>query len=174
MTSDNPFLLSTKTCLKKFATFSGRATRQEYWYFVLFTVILTAICAIIGYLLGSSKHFNADFLCLPILPPLLLALPGVAAGCRRYHDAGLKGWLHVLLLIIGLFLLLIVAVFAANALDAAGSRPFEGNIGDPDNISNSDLDSMVADSQLVAKVFFVAFLVPFVANIILLSKKTKK
>lgn len=73
---------SIKTCFSKYVTFSGRATRSEYWWFALFCFI---IC------------------CIPVVNflGLLLFLPSLAVGVRRMHDIGKSG-LFVLLAFIPL------------------------------------------------------------------------
>ena len=73
---------SIKTCFSKYVTFSGRASRSEYWWFALF-------CFIIG--------------CIPVVNflGLLLLLPSLAVGVRRMHDIGKSG-LFVLLAFIPL------------------------------------------------------------------------
>ena len=71
-------------CMKKYATFSGRASRSEYWYFYLFYIIMYAIGAGVGRAIGSSSVMY-----LFILP---FWLPLLAAGVRRMHDVGRSGW----------------------------------------------------------------------------------
>ena len=83
------------TCLKKYADFSGRATRSEYWWFVLCEVLILGIASLIS-----------DW--LPGLFALALVLPALAVGARRLHDTGRSGWWLLLMLIPfigGLFLL---------------------------------------------------------------------
>lgn len=71
-------------CLGKYATFSGRASRSEYWFFYLFYMIIYVIGAIVGVAIGSSW-----IMYLFILP---FFLPVLAAGVRRIHDTGRSGW----------------------------------------------------------------------------------
>lgn len=83
------------TCLKKYADFSGRATRPEYWWFVLCEVLILGIASLIS-----------DW--LPGLFALALVLPALAVGARRLHDTGRSGWWLLLMLVPfigGLFLL---------------------------------------------------------------------
>ena len=74
------FGLAIKTCLAKFATFEGRASRAEYWYFWLFTVVLGASAAI---LIGPEFQGVIS---------LAMLLPSLAAASRRLHDTGHSGW----------------------------------------------------------------------------------
>jgi uncharacterized membrane protein YhaH (DUF805 family) len=71
-------------CFKKYATFSGRASRSEYWFFYLFYIIAFIVGMIVAGAVGSS---SVQYLF--ILP---LWLPLFAAGIRRIHDTGRSGW----------------------------------------------------------------------------------
>lgn len=73
------FMTAVKTCLtQKYATFSGRASRSEFWWFVLAYVI--------GMLIVSLVPI------LPILYVLALFVPMLAVGFRRLQDTGRPGW----------------------------------------------------------------------------------
>lgn len=72
------------TCFSKYATFSGRATRSEYWYFYLLYIIVYIVGLIVAAAVGTS-----GLLYLFILP---LWLPQLAVGVRRMHDVGRSGW----------------------------------------------------------------------------------
>jgi uncharacterized membrane protein YhaH (DUF805 family) len=71
-------------CFKKYATFSGRASRSEFWFFYLFYIIVYIVGSIVGAAVGSSM-----LVYLFIVP---LWLPQWAAGIRRMHDVGRSGW----------------------------------------------------------------------------------
>ena len=82
---------SVMTCLRKYADFSGRATRAEFWWWVLATAIASvAINAIetfasaIGGIFEYSP-FGAIF-------SLAILLPNLAVSARRLHDIGKSGW----------------------------------------------------------------------------------
>ena len=98
---------SIKTCFSKYATFSGRASRSEFWLFQLFTFLgsiatLIIDVMILGFSLDdASSPTNLIFL-------LIVMIPSVAAGCRRLHDLNKSGWWQLLYLtIIGIILLTI-------------------------------------------------------------------
>jgi uncharacterized membrane protein YhaH (DUF805 family) len=74
------FVESVRTCLKKYATFSGGATRPEYWWFVLFSAL--------GGLVLALTRVSA----LRVLWFLVLLIPELAVAVRRHHDAGRSGW----------------------------------------------------------------------------------
>jgi uncharacterized membrane protein YhaH (DUF805 family) len=71
-------------CFKKYATFSGRASRSEYWFFYLFYAIAYLVGAVLGGIVGIP-----ELMYLFIIP---LWLPLTAAGIRRIHDTGRSGW----------------------------------------------------------------------------------
>lgn len=71
---------------KKYATFSGRATRQEYWMYILFYAIFYVVLAILPAIVGSG----ASILLFVYLIATLL--PTLAIQVRRLHDANHSGW----------------------------------------------------------------------------------
>ena len=79
-------------CLtKKYACFSGRARRQEYWMFVLFNIIAGIIIGVIsGVLVGVTKV--TAFAYLGSIYNLAILIPGLAVLFRRLHDIGKSGW----------------------------------------------------------------------------------
>lgn len=80
------FAQAVKTCLNKYADFSGRAQRSEYWYFFLFLVIVDIVASVL-----DSALFG-DFSALYLIATLALIVPSIAAGVRRLHDTGRSGW----------------------------------------------------------------------------------
>ncbi|MEU9453789.1 DUF805 domain-containing protein [Streptomyces sp. NPDC048277] len=77
--------------LKKYAVFSGRARRQEYWMFFLFNVIISIVLAVVGRVIGFSA--------LGALYSLAVFLPGLGVAVRRLHDIGRSGWAILIALI---------------------------------------------------------------------------
>ncbi|MER6123590.1 DUF805 domain-containing protein [Streptomyces sp. NPDC001795] len=90
--------------LKKYAVFSGRARRQEYWMFFLFNVIISIVLAIIDNAAGTSI--------LGLLYTLAVLLPGLGVTVRRLHDTGKSGW-WILISLIPLVGTIILIVFLA-------------------------------------------------------------
>lgn len=80
---------------------SGRASRSEYWWFVLFTAIATTAAAALDVLLPGDL--------LQSLFGIATFIPGIALGVRRMHDIGKSGWwlLIGLIPIIGLIVLIV-------------------------------------------------------------------
>jgi len=74
------FPTAVRTCLKKYSTFTGVASRSEYWYFWLFNLLASVILDLIG--LGVLRF----------LWFLALVVPGLAVAVRRLHDTGRSAW----------------------------------------------------------------------------------
>ena len=92
---DVNFFNAIKICLtQKYAKFSGRASRSEYWYFTLFSFIVMVLSSGMDALLGLSW--------------LVLFIPMLAVSVRRLHDIGKSGWYYLIALIpyLGWFVLL--------------------------------------------------------------------
>ena len=108
--------------LKKYATFSGRATRSEYWYFVLIYSITYTILMGIDLAIGTFNQELMDkgsFLgFLSTTYSLILFLPSLAVTVRRLHDINKSGWwvLFIFVPIIG-FILLVVYLCTNSKVD---------------------------------------------------------
>jgi len=97
--------------LKKYTVFSGRAQRAEYWYFVLFNMIVGVALSMIDQATGTLDPDSGVGL-LGGLYSLAVLLPSLAVAVRRLHDTGRSGWWMFILLIplIGVIALLIFFV----------------------------------------------------------------
>ncbi|MBQ0128402.1 MAG: DUF805 domain-containing protein [bacterium] len=70
---------SVATCLSKYVSFNGRASRSEYWWFYLFNFLVGLVCGAINETLN-------------LIVSLALLLPSLAVAVRRMHDTGRSGW----------------------------------------------------------------------------------
>lgn len=97
--------------LKKYAVFGGRARRKEYWYFVLFNLIISIVLAIVDNVTGSFSA-EAGMGLLGGLYMLAVLIPGIAVSVRRLHDTDRSGWwlLIILVPLIGAIVLIIFMV----------------------------------------------------------------
>ena len=77
--------------LKQYATFSGRASRSEYWFFVLFSIIASLVLTVIDVVIGKIINIEA-FVGLSALYTLAVLIPSIAVGIRRMHDQGKSGF----------------------------------------------------------------------------------
>jgi uncharacterized membrane protein YhaH (DUF805 family) len=73
------FFDAVKICFRKYGVFEGRATRPEYWYFVLFIFVV---------------YLVLRFLSVPLslLFDVGIIVPHLAVGARRLHDTDRSGW----------------------------------------------------------------------------------
>ena len=85
--------------LRRFAEFSGRSRRKEYWMFVLGVVIAMVLLSIIEGILGLAGAVAGLYGPLTLLVALVLLVPGIAVQVRRFHDQERSGWLVLLNLI---------------------------------------------------------------------------
>lgn len=84
----NTFQGSIKYCLSNYANFQGRASRAEYWYFYLFTLIIGIATGIMGGILDSITDSEVASIILQGLGILAILIPSLAVGARRLHDTG--------------------------------------------------------------------------------------
>jgi uncharacterized membrane protein YhaH (DUF805 family) len=75
---------------KKYAVFSGRASRTEYWMFFLFNIIAAITLGLIEVVLGSAT--DTDQSVLVNIYQLAVLIPSLAVGWRRMHDTDRSGW----------------------------------------------------------------------------------
>lgn len=94
--------------LKKYAVFSGRAQRAEYWYFVLFSAIIYIVLSIISLAISKSSPFPI----LGSLYSLAVLIPSFAVFIRRLHDTNHSGWWWFIGLIplVGVIILLVFLI----------------------------------------------------------------
>ena len=77
-------------CLQHYADFTGRARRSEYWYFVLFNMIVSFVITLVVTWIGSSVGMIIGY-----IYTLGVFIPSLAVGVRRLHDAGKSGWYYL-------------------------------------------------------------------------------
>lgn len=77
---------AVETALRQFADFSGRATRFEYWWFLVFVLVITAICTII-----NEKAYQ--------VAGVILLVPLLSAGTRRLNDTNHSAWWQLFLFV---------------------------------------------------------------------------
>lgn len=118
------FTEAVRTVLtKKYATFSGRASRSEYWWFQLFYWIALVVVGILTVALAAVFDANETslFIFIPIgLLVLAMLLPVIALQVRRFHDRDMSGWWYLGAVIVGnvpfVGILVWIAVFVISCL----------------------------------------------------------
>ena len=143
------FVDAVTTCLRKYVDFSGRASRSEFWFFVL------------AYWIASS---------IPVIGPfvgLALLLPDLAVSARRLHDTGKSGWWQVLPN--GLFLAGAV-VFLSAAATAAGAA---GSLteGSDEAAIEAAAEAAAASVAGTLPIVLLLWLVAIIVTVVLFCKK---
>ncbi len=90
---------SISTCFSKYAAFDGRASRSEFWWWALFTFLVSAATGMISETLSG-------------LFSLGVLLPSLAVGARRLHDTDRSAWFLLVWLIplIGWIIMIVWAI----------------------------------------------------------------
>lgn len=101
--------------LKKYAVFSGRARRKEYWFFALFNIIFSFVLGFIDAVVGTFDPSIGIGL-LGGVYSLAVLLPGIGVFVRRLHDTGRSGWWFFIAFvpIVGAIVLLIFMFLDSN------------------------------------------------------------
>lgn len=132
------FTDAIRTCLRQYATFSGRARRSEFWWWWLFTLLASMVAsgldqAVLGYSFTSADETG------PIggIVGLLLCLPTLAVTARRLHDINKSGWWQLISLIpiVGWILMLVWTIRNGDAGDnlfGPDPKGVTGSTGYPD------------------------------------------
>lgn len=114
--------------LKKYAVFSGRARRKEYWMFILFNFIFAILAMIIDNVIGTAIK-GIGYGLIYIIYILAVLLPCLAVSVRRLHDVGKSGWFLFISLIpfIGfIWLLVLMCTGGTPGENKYGANPKQG------------------------------------------------
>ena len=116
------FGTAIKTVFTKYADFKGVASRSEYWWFSLFSLIMSGV---LNALMGDPNDPNAVVSGISLLWSLGILIPSLAVSVRRFHDAGFSGkWL--LLYLVPTILLFVAAASSIPVILAAVSGTLTG------------------------------------------------
>ena len=91
------FATAVRTCITKYATFDGRASRPEFWWWVLFWWLVSAVTGTIDGAIGLGFNAiwwgrDAHFDLFQSIAQLIMLLPSIAVATRRFRDAGKSFW----------------------------------------------------------------------------------
>ena len=113
------FMDATKSCLQQYVGFSGRASRSEYWWFVLATAIAGFVTGILDGIIFGMELSDPTWITLAL--QLGLFLPTLSVVFRRLHDHGKSGWniCWIFLPLVGAFYLLYLMIIDGEANDNA-------------------------------------------------------
>ena len=98
------FAEAVKSVFSQYVNFQGRSRRSEYWYFCLFSFIVSTILSVLGQVTGNNI-FNT----IAGIFGIAILLPSLGVAVRRLHDIGKSGWFVLINLIpvIGSIILII-------------------------------------------------------------------
>lgn len=95
--------------MNKYFNFEGRATRSEFWYFMLAVFAIAVVLSIIEGVLGTGGFIGMIF-------SLAMLLPNISVATRRLHDTGKSGWWQLIALTgIGAIVLIVFWVMDSEA-----------------------------------------------------------
>jgi uncharacterized membrane protein YhaH (DUF805 family) len=148
------FAQAVRTCFTKYFTFSGRATRPEYWWFFLFCILGSFACGFFDALLFDADTYEAELTAdtfdanaeasgpLASLFSLATFVPTLSAGWRRMHDTGRSG-LYLLYPLIAI----------------AGTAAFVSLFAGFDNLVSGDLETFFAGGFGLVLIFALIVIV---------------
>lgn len=124
------FADAVKSGLKNWSNFKGTATRTEFWYFYLFTVLLNMVTTTLDSIIAPGADLSGAAMAgagpLYLITNVLLVLPNVSLAFRRFHDAGASGkWLF-------LWVLPILVFFFGGGLSLADLPPLSESSSEAD------------------------------------------
>ena len=110
------FTESIRTVFTKYADFEGRATRPEFWWWILFTVLVAAALNVFSVIpVGDGSSLGAI---LSGLWSIATLLPTLAVGVRRLRDAG-YAWQNLFWILVPIAGLIVLAIYAAKPSQSA-------------------------------------------------------
>ena len=124
--------------LRKYAVFSGRSRRKEYWFFVLFVVVISIVLTTIDGLIGAYDRSMGVGL-LSTIFSLAILIPSIAVSVRRLHDIDRTGW-WVLISLVPLIGWIVLQVFTVQ-----DSTPGTNRYGP--NPKSTEYQGMTAQTQ---------------------------
>jgi len=116
------------SAFKKYAKFSGRASRSEYWYFYLFNLIIFFALAFLEGLLGIYSDSGDSV--FGNIYYLIVLIPSIAVGVRRMHDVNKSGWF----LVIPIYNLLLLIRKGDDGVNKYGENPLGRIASGVDNV----------------------------------------
>ncbi len=138
-----------KNALNKFADFETRASRKEYWMFVLWFILVYFGLFIISAILSKLVRINIVF--LPIIFAIVYIIPSISIAVRRLHDIGKSGWWYFISFIPfvgGIWLLVLLVTKGDIGNNSYGPSPIESVIPkEAPNPTNTDSQEIKTESN---------------------------
>ena len=114
-------IAAVKAGFRNYIRFSGRATRPEFWWWILFIAIASTVLGIIDRIIERAVGIE-DLTLLGSIFGLATLLPTLSVACRRLHDIGKSGWWQLLWhAIVGLAWTIVIVIFIVSVIGFAKS-----------------------------------------------------
>lgn len=128
--AENDYLGWIALPLRRYADFSGRSRRKEYWLFLLMACVILATVVILGATMGAvgadSQGPDSSFLLFYLVIWSALFIPGLAVAVRRLHDQDKSGWFLLLNFVPylgGLVVLILMSLDGTSGRNRFGEDP---------------------------------------------------
>jgi uncharacterized membrane protein YhaH (DUF805 family) len=171
-----------KNGFQNYANFRGVASRSEFWYWTLFSFIVSMGTSFIDTAIGIAIG-NEGFVLFNTLAAFALLLPGLAVAVRRFHDAGFSAWWYsipqvvALIVFIWFTVALLTFIFEnmSSLLDPAALQAWLLSISDPSSTAAGDFAYMLISSNVLPSflLFLLAAFATFVFNVIVYVLPTR-
>jgi uncharacterized membrane protein YhaH (DUF805 family) len=111
--------------LKRYAEFSGRSRRKEYWMFTLYNTVIYLVLYIAGLVTLMRSDIYMVFFGLVFLYALAVLVPSLAVAVRRLHDTGKSGWFILIgfIPVVGIALIVLLCLDSAPGDNEYGPNP---------------------------------------------------
>lgn len=129
--ADMTFGESIASCKEQYASFQGRASRSEYWYFHLFVFLYIIAVEIVGAILMQVSSVLGGLLTLVAM--LAIIAPSISVMVRRLHDTNRSGWFYwigLIPLVGGIILLVMFCTRGTAGPNNYGDDPLGAGFGD--------------------------------------------
>ncbi len=111
--------------LKKYADFTGRSRRKEYWMFFLLVMVVAIVLSVVEGLLGLGGMVGGIYGPITTLFLLATLIPSISVGIRRLHDTDRSGWWILLAFVplVGIVLLVFFVLEGTRGPNQYGPDP---------------------------------------------------
>jgi len=131
--------------LKKYAVFSGRARRKEYWMFSLFNILFAGAAIVIDNLLDLTV-LRLPYGVFYFVYAFAIFIPSLAVSVRRLHDVGKSGWMlfiSLIPLVGGIWLLVLLVT------DSEGENKYGPNPKGEDHVQQLTFENKSSDTIII-------------------------
>ena len=117
--------------LKRYAEFTGRSRRKEYWMFTLLAIGIYIVASILDRIAGMNGMIAGRYGPITALVALGLLVPSLAVSIRRLHDSDRSGWwllLGLVPMVGGIIVLVLMALDGTRGANRFGADPKAGEV----------------------------------------------